>query len=86
MYFTETLDITQFVIFKESSPLIYKLYGVVSQVNQDGSSQHFIASCKSPINNKWYKYDDTNVTPISNVQSEVICFGNPYILFYQKIN
>ena len=86
VYFTETIDITQFVIFKESSPLIYKLYGVVSQVNQDGSSQHFIASCKSPINNKWYKYDDTNVTPISNVQSEVICFGNPYILFYQKIN
>ena len=87
VYFTETIDITQFVLCKESnSQLIYELYGVISEVNQDGSSQHFIASCKSPINNKWYKYDDTVVTPISNVQSEVIGFGNPYILFYQKNN
>ena len=85
VYFTETINITQFVLCKESnSQLIYELYGVISEVNQDGSSQHFIASCKSPINNKWYKYDDTVVTPISNVQNEVIGFGNPYILFYQK--
>jgi ubiquitin C-terminal hydrolase len=87
VYFTETINITQFVLCKESnSQLIYELYGVISEVNQDGSSQHFIASCKSPINNKWYKYDDTVVTPISNVQNEVIGFGNPYILFYQKNN
>ena len=86
IFFTETIDISQFVIQKDSPQLIYNLYGVVSEVNQNGLSQHFIASCKSPIDNKWYKYDDTVVTPISDVQREVIGFGNPYILFYQKNN
>ena len=86
IFFTESIDISQFVIQKNSPQLIYNLYGVVSEVNQSGPSQHFIASCKNPINNKWYKYDDAVVTPISDVQREVIGFGDPYILFYQKNN
>ena len=86
IFFTETIDISQFVIKKNTPQLIYNLYGVVSEVNQSGPSQHFIASCKSPIDNKWYKYDDAVVTPILDVQREVIGFGDPYILFYQKNN
>jgi ubiquitin C-terminal hydrolase len=86
IYFTETIDISQFVIRKDSPQLIYNLYAVISEINQTGPSQHFIASCKNPIDNKWYKYDDTAVTSISDVQREVIDFGNPYILFYQKNN
>jgi len=86
VYFTETIDISQFVLQKDSPQLIYNLYGVISDISQGGTCQHFIASCKSPINNKWYKYDDTVVSPISDVQREVIGFGNPYILFYQKNN
>jgi len=86
IFFTETIDISQFVIKNNTPQLIYNLYGVVSEVNQSGPSQHFIASCKNPIDNKWYKYDDAVVTPISDVQREVIGFGDPYILFYQKNN
>ena len=35
--------------------------------------------------NKWYRFNDSIVNPITNFQKEVIDFGTPYILFYEKI-
>ena len=84
--FSEIIDITQFVLKKDSPKLIYNLYGVISHIVQSGPNLHFVASCKSPIDNKWYKYDDASVNPIKNLQKEVIEFGIPYVLFYQKNN
>ena len=84
--FTECIDITQFVQQRDCPQLIYNLYGVISHIGQSGQNAHFIASCKSPINNKWYRYNDSIVNPIINIQKEVIEFGTPYILFYQKNN
>ena len=49
-----------------------------------GPSAHFLAFCKSPINNKWYRYNDAMVTIVNNLQKDVIEFGNPYILFYKQ--
>ena len=43
-----------------------------------------MALCKSPIDNKWYRYDDDIVKPIKNVNNDIIEFGTPYILFYEK--
>ena len=34
---------------------------------------------------KWYRYNDTFVNPITDLQKEVIDFSIPYILFYQKV-
>ena len=45
-----------------------------------------MASCKSPIDKKWYRFDDEKVYPINNLEKEVIEFGTPQILFYEKIN
>jgi len=84
--FTETIDITQFVLQKDMPEIKYNLYGVITHIGQSGPSAHFIASCKSPIDNKWYRYNDAMVNPITNIQKEVIEFGTPYILFYQKNN
>ena len=84
--FTEIIDITQFVLNKDFSQLIYNLYGVITHIGQSGPNAHFVASCKSPIDNKWYRYNDAFVNPITNLQKEVIEFGTPYILFYQKNN
>ena len=84
--FSEIIDITQFIIKKDSPKLIYNLYGVISHIMQSGPNLHFVASCKSPIDNKWYKYDDAFVNPITNLQKEVIEFGIPYVLFYKKNN
>ena len=82
--FNETLDLTQFVEVKDHPQIIYNLYGVITHVEQSGSKTQFIAFCKSPINNKWYKYNNAIVNPVEDVQKEIINFGTPYMLFYQK--
>jgi ubiquitin C-terminal hydrolase len=83
--FEETLDITDYVYSKDVPVLKYDLYGVISD-NRKKNIPHFVSSCKSPIDNKWYRYNDAFVNPLENVLNDVINFGNPYILFYQKIN
>ena len=81
--FGEYLDLNQFVIQKDMK-MIYNLYGVISQTGESGPSEHYVAACKSPIDNKWYRYNDINVIPINNFGEDVYNFGTPYILFYQK--
>ena len=49
---------------------------------------HFIAFCKSPVDRKWYCYNDASAFEINdpryqnNDQIESI----PYVLYYQKCN
>ena len=86
LFFDEIIDITEFVLQKESTKIVYNLYGVITHIGQSGPNAHFVASCKSPIDNKWYRYNDSFVNPIENVQKEIIDFGTPYILFYHKQN
>jgi len=83
--FSERIDITLYVLQKDKSQLIYDLYGVISHIGESGPNAHFVASCKSPVNNKWYRFNDSFVNPIKDLQKEVIDFGTPYILFYQKL-
>ena len=71
---------------KESPQILYCLYGVITHIGQSGPNAHFIASCKSPVDNNWYRYNDAIVSPITNFISDVLEFGTPYILFYRKIN
>ena len=86
LYFDEKIDISDFVLQKEKPKIIYNLYGVITHIGQSGPNAHFIASCKSPIDNNWYRYNDAIVNKIEDVQKEVINFGTPYILFYHKQN
>ena len=83
MNFSETLDITKYIFNDTNIKYIYNLYGVITNISQSGPNENFVASCKSPIDNKWYRYNDTIVSPITNVQKEIYDFGVPYILFYQ---
>ena len=83
--FTEIIDISQYVLQKDTPQIKYNLYGVITHIGQSGPSAHFVASCKSPIDNKWYRYNDAMVNPITNIQKEIIEYGTPYILFYQKL-
>ena len=84
LIFDESIDITEFVLLKDRPKIIYNLYGVITHIGESGPNAHFVASCKSPINNKWYRYNDAFVNPINDFKKEVIEFGTPYILFYQK--
>jgi ubiquitin C-terminal hydrolase len=67
-----------------NSGYIYDLIGVVTHMGNDGSSGHFIASCRSPVNNNWYQYNDDFVTPITDFNKQVLNYAMPYILFYKK--
>ena len=84
--FTMKLDITNYVILKENTRIIYNLYGVITHLGESGPNAHFVASCKSPVDNKWYRYNDAQVSPIQDFKRDVYNFGVPYILFYEKEN
>ena len=43
-----------------------------------------MAFCKSPVDGKWYKYDDNIVETVTELENEVDEFGMPVALFYQK--
>ena len=83
--FSEMLDLTQFVIQKDKPQIIYNLYGIITNLGESGPNAHFVAACRSPIDNKWYRYNDAIVTPITDYNKEVYNFGTPYILFYKKL-
>ena len=81
--FVEELDLTSYIEFKNTG-VKYKLIGVITHLGESGMSGHFIAFCKDPLNFKWYKFNDAIVSPVSDFKKEVIDFGMPYLLFYQK--
>ena len=64
----------------------YELISVITHLGDSSMSGHFIAYCKSPVNQKWYLYNDSIVKESNNN------FDNlndnklnsiPYVLFYQ---
>ena len=83
--FDEIIDITKFVSNNNNnSKSIYELYGVITCKDKNQNC-HFCSSCKNMIDNKWYRYDNTNIQYINNFEDEVIKYKIPYILFYKKI-
>ena len=83
--FQENINIDEYDFDKNIQiSTIYDLYGVISNIAEFGSSSRFIANCKSPIDNNWYRFDDSDVSQINNIQQDVIEFGTPHILFYKK--
>ena len=82
--FPQNIDIADFVILKDKPRITYNLYGVVTHIGESGPYAHFVASCKSPVDGLWYRFNDGLVYPIKDFQNEVHDYYNPYILFYQK--
>ena len=72
-------SLSNFVIGSNKNTAIYDLYGVVEHF---GGLQygHYIAKCKNFF--KWYKYNDSRVSEIS--ESDIIT-PNAYLLFYKKL-
>ena len=61
---------------------MYKLYAVCNH-GGDIHGGHYTSCCLNQDGN-WYHYDDTVITPISNIDD--INNSNVYILFYLKHN
>ena len=82
--FYEELNLNNY-IEKPETGVNYKLIGVITHLGESGMSGHFIAFCRDPNNNTWYKFNDAIVSPVENFKSEVIDYAMPYLLFYQKV-
>ena len=70
--FSETIDITQYVLQRDNPQIIYNLYGVITHIGQSGPNAHFMAACKSPVDNHWYRYNDAIVSPINDIPNYII--------------
>ena len=84
--FTEILDISKYVSQQNGNGVKYKLIGVITHLGLSGEDGHFIAHCLSPIDKKWYTYNDAIVHEIKDYQKEIIDLGMPYLLFYKRID
>ena len=85
--FTTILDLTNYISEKNGNKNIkYKLIGVITHLGESGASGHFIAHCLSPIDDKWYTYNDAVVSEIDNFQKNIIDLGMPYLLFYRLMD
>ena len=82
--FSEIINIGNYVKMKMNTNLIYHLYAIVTHIGPSSMSGHFIAFCKSPIDGKWYKFNDAIVDYVGDFNNNVSNFGTPYILFYER--
>ena len=84
--FEEKIDLYKFIEIKGTGTK-YNLIGVITHIGESNNNGHFVAFCREPITNKkWFLYNDAIVKEVKNFKKEVIDFGEPYILFYQKEN
>jgi hypothetical protein len=82
------LNIDKYIIDKSKGNNKYELICVLTHLGPSGMSGHFIAFCKSPVDNHWYCYNDATVSKCNDprVQNSDELKGIPYVLFYQKYN
>ena len=81
--FPEELDLTNYVINKEFNTK-YELYGVICHIGPNPMSGYIVAYCRNRMDDKWYLYNDSNVT-LCEKSCEYLN-KMPYILFYKSKN
>jgi len=81
LIFNELLDLKNY----GKNGGIYELINVITHVGNYDSSGHFIATCKSFVDNRWYRYNDAVVSEITNFEKDIVDFGEPELLFYKRI-
>ena len=81
----DCLDMSHFVInpaeSKDPDNCKYELFGVSHHMGSLRGG-HYVASCRNPVNRKWYYFNDSSISALS--ASEVADKG-AYVLFYKKI-
>ena len=79
------LDLMHYIELQNTG-CYYELIGVISHIGNNIGG-HFIAFCKSYHQkdfNRWYKFNDSIVTPVNDFNKEVAQYGIPHVLFYKK--
>jgi len=75
-------DLSQHVIGYDSKTYVYDLYGICNHMG--GVMGGHYTACVKNANNKWYHYNDQEITPIENDDKLVSQYA--YCLFYCKKN
>ena len=79
----ETIDMANYIQEKENNKqLTYNLYSIIFL--SDNKEIHYIAFCKNLFDKKWYIYDDNKVEEIKNLGNDILNYGFPIALFYEK--
>uniref|UniRef100_A0A8D3CSG9 Ubiquitin carboxyl-terminal hydrolase 8 n=1 Tax=Scophthalmus maximus TaxID=52904 RepID=A0A8D3CSG9_SCOMX len=77
----DSLDLAQYVIGPKQNQKRYGLYGVSNHYGGlDGG--HYTAYCKNALKQRWYKFDDHEVSEIS---TSSVKSSAAYILFYSTL-
>ena len=83
--FPEYISLKKYIMDKTPNTN-YELISILALKSSDGVSFHYLAFCKSPMDNQWYTYNDSIVTHCisNNIINEIQQNYIPYILFYRK--
>lgn len=76
----EGLDLTKYVADKDGEH-IYDLFAVDNHYGGLGGG-HYTAYTKNFVDGKWYYYDDSRVSPVTDPTDSIR--GSAYLLFYRK--
>jgi len=74
------LDFSKYAYGPQTVPPIYDLYAVSNHYGSLGGG-HYTAYAKNKTDEKWYKYDDSSVTKISE---QSVRTSSAYVLFYRR--
>lgn len=64
---------------------VYDLYAICYHHGDDLETGHYTAACKNPYDDRWYKFDDSRVTPVDEANAYAQLVNNTvYMLFYKR--
>ncbi|KAJ2455884.1 hypothetical protein EV183_000500 [Coemansia sp. RSA 2336] len=74
------LDLTRHMCGPHGENLVYDLYSVCNHYGGMGGG-HYTAYARNPEDDKWYNFDDSHVSPVSDPES--VKTAAAYMLFYR---
>ncbi|KAE9619095.1 hypothetical protein Lal_00046907 [Lupinus albus] len=74
------LDLTKYVKTEDGKSYVYDLYAISNHYGGLGGG-HYTAYAKLVDDNKWYHFDDSHVSPVTEAE---IKSSAAYVLFYQR--
>lgn len=80
---TEEINLGNYIKAKNKASLEYKLISFIGNTFES-SFNNIISYYRSPIDDKWYKYDNNEVIKSDILVNEIKDSMIPYIIFYQK--
>ena len=82
-YILDNLNFYMINIDNNPNNYRYELIGIVIERGSSGIDKRFFTYSKSPVDKKWYLYNDSNIKYIPEPNQEIR--GIPFLLYYQKI-